>query len=333
MSRTALIILAIFIVIVWVANMVVITIYGRNAELYPMTAWQMFSGRPKTQATIYSFEIVPIEGESPVELPGQLMFYPAKVGGSEARRMLTAIHKSHDYGCPDYRLDNFDKCWENPVHPWVIPQDIAQTWIESVQRHLGLETPPYSISLIQTVYQLNPDLPADEQGERKKIFIFKPASGNFQVGLPEVVASLPANFANQIQLSGYELFEAEVKAGDKVPITFYWKILSAELPGVSSMVQFNHWLDQGMQRRDKYDRHLSKAYLTSLWQQGKVIADKVTVPVDQAMLPGEYYLKVGYNVGGDELPLVINGKITDVTSVIIGPIRITSPTAPEEKNP
>ena len=110
MSTKAIFALLAFLFTTWIINMIVIDNYGRDRELYPMTAWQMFSGRPKTAAIIYTFEIVSVKDAQPVELPGKKMFYPVEDFGQTptTRRVLTAVHKSHDYGCPDYRLKNYN---------------------------------------------------------------------------------------------------------------------------------------------------------------------------------------------------------------------------------
>jgi hypothetical protein len=53
------------------------------------------------------------------------------------------------------------------------------------------------------------------------------------------------------------------------------------------------------------------------------------VPVAAAAPPGEYYLSVGYylTVGASavNLPLVVDGQMTEVSSVTIGPIEVVKP--------
>lgn len=52
-------------------------------------------------------------------------------------------------------------------------------------------------------------------------------------------------------------------------------------------------------------------------------------PVDADAPPGEVYLDVGFYLvvgeAGVNLPLVVDGQMTDVTSVAIGPIVVLNP--------
>jgi hypothetical protein len=60
-----------------------------------------------------------------------------------------------------------------------------------------------------------------------------------------------------------------------------------------------------------------------------VVVDGYAVPVDLDVSPGEYFLDVGYYIKVGEsavnLPLVVDGEMTDVTSVTIGPVEVIAP--------
>ena len=94
-------------------------------------------------------------------------------------------------------------------------------------------------------------------------------------------------------------------------------------------IQFNHLLDRAGNLRGGYDRQPLEYYSTLLWAPGEVVVDGFAVPVDADAPPGEYYLDVGYYITVGEsavnLPLVVNGEMTDTTSVTVGPIYVVAP--------
>ena len=143
---------------------------------------------------------------------------------------------------------------------------------------------------------------------------------------PEPIASpQTANFANQLQFLGYTLPQNQVKAGEALPLTLYWQAPADKAPQADFM-QFNHLLDSAGQPHGGYERRPLEYYSTLLWSPGEVVADGYTIPVAADAPPGQYYLDVGYyiNVGGSavNLPLVIDGKMSDISHVTIGPIEV-----------
>ena len=142
---------------------------------------------------------------------------------------------------------------------------------------------------------------------------------------PQIDTPLTANFANQLQLLGYKLPQNRVKAGESFPITFYWRALTDKSPQ-ADFTQFNHLLDPVGNLRGGYDRRPLEYYSTLLWAPGEVVIDGYAVPVDADAPPGEYYLDVGYYLTVGEsavnLPLVVDGQVTDGSSVSIGPIEV-----------
>ena len=136
---------------------------------------------------------------------------------------------------------------------------------------------------------------------------------------------LQANFAGQLELLGYTLPQAAVKAGASFPITLYWRALPNKSPE-AHFIQFNHFLDAAGSLRGGYDRIPLEYYSTLLWAPGEVVVDGDAVPVDPATSPGEYYLNVGYYLVVGEasinLPLVENDRPAAASSVTIGPIQV-----------
>ncbi len=145
---------------------------------------------------------------------------------------------------------------------------------------------------------------------------------------PEIEVPLMANFANQLLLLGYKLSQQQVKAGESFPVTLYWQALPERAPQ-ADFTQFNHVLDAEGNLRGGYDRRPLEYYSTLLWAPGEVVVDGYAVPVDADALPGEYFLDVGYYLTVGEsavnLPLVVDGQMTDISSVAIGPIEVIAP--------
>jgi hypothetical protein len=150
-----------------------------------------------------------------------------------------------------------------------------------------------------------------------------------QYSVPEQIeAAVPANFANQVYLLGYTLPRKEVRAGEAFPITLYWRAPQHMSPQ-ANFIQFNHLLDGDGNLRGGYDRRPLEYYSTLLWAPGEIVVDGYAVPVDDDAPPGQYYLDVGYYLPVGEsavnLPLVVGGQMTDVSTVTVGPIEIVAP--------
>jgi hypothetical protein len=144
----------------------------------------------------------------------------------------------------------------------------------------------------------------------------------------EIEAALPANFANQVHLLGYTLPRKQVRAGEAFPITLYWQAPPHRSPQ-ANFIQFNHLLDGDGNLRGGYDRRPLEYYSTLLWAPGEIVVDGYAVPVNDNAPPGEYYLDVGFYLPVGEsavnLPLVVGGEMSDVSSVTVGPIEIVAP--------
>jgi 4-amino-4-deoxy-L-arabinose transferase-like glycosyltransferase len=146
--------------------------------------------------------------------------------------------------------------------------------------------------------------------------------------VPAIASPGEANFANQLQFLGYTLPQTQVKAGQSFPLTLYWQAMPDKSPQ-ADFVQFNHLLDSAGTLRGGYDRRPLEYYSTLLWAPGEVVTDGYTVPVAPDAPPGQYYLNVGYYLTVGEsavnLPLVVAGQMSDVTSITIGPIEVVKP--------
>ena len=183
MSRTAIHSVFAILLVAAVANTYAINVHGRDRELYPMTAWQMSSGKPKQVAWQFVFEIVPTPGADPIEIHSKFMFMVnVEFGASNTRRVMTGIMKSAEYGCSGYTLRDYADCKKNPIRPWVIPEDIAETWVRCAMHELKLSQPPHSITPILIEYPLNDRFQEMlDSGKRKTIFTWYPGSGSYTV--------------------------------------------------------------------------------------------------------------------------------------------------------
>ncbi len=141
----------------------------------------------------------------------------------------------------------------------------------------------------------------------------------------EIETPLHANFADQVYLRGYSLPQKQVRPGEAFPITLYWQSPPDKAPQ-ANFIQFNNLLDASGAPRGGYDRLPLEYYSTLLWAPGEVVVDGYAVPVDADAPPGEVYLDVGFYLvvgeAGVNLPLVVDGQMTGVTSVAIGPIEV-----------
>ncbi|MFN8454579.1 MAG: phospholipid carrier-dependent glycosyltransferase [Anaerolineae bacterium] len=139
----------------------------------------------------------------------------------------------------------------------------------------------------------------------------------------EMMYLVGANFADQIELLGYDLPTQRVQAGEGVPLVLYWRGLKQMRQDYTMFVQL---LDADLQRRGGYDRFPRENYNTYLWVPGEVVDDGLAVPVEANAPDGVYTIRVGWyyqqNRQAESLPLVQNGQTLSETSVVIGPLKV-----------
>ncbi|TKJ30718.1 MAG: hypothetical protein CEE40_04290 [Chloroflexi bacterium B3_Chlor] len=121
--------------------------------------------------------------------------------------------------------------------------------------------------------------------------------------LPEMQYSLELMVGDEIRLLGYDLDDAEVRAGEVVWLTLYWQAVGEM--DVSYTV-FTHLLDGRNQIWAQKDSIPGGGSLpTTSWIEGEVIADVYDLVVDAHAPPGDYALELGmYDVAtGQRLPI------------------------------
>jgi hypothetical protein len=116
------------------------------------------------------------------------------------------------------------------------------------------------------------------------------------------------NFANQLELRGYDLDTRSVKQGDTLRVTLYWR---ARTPMGESYRAFVHLIGQDDRSAGGADVIPARgAFPTVYWKPGDMLRDVVQVPVAANAVPGKYALEVGlYPVGkpGERLTVVESG--------------------------
>jgi len=141
---------------------------------------------------------------------------------------------------------------------------------------------------------------------------------------PPVSQPVEANFADQIKLVGYHLGANRAEPGGGLPVTLIWQGLTwpaADYTIFTKLIKRDDLTVHG--GRDRLPR---EGYRTIYWAPGEFVTDPFGVPVDPAAPSGIYDLNVGLyrEVDGQpfSLPLVIEGRPVDDTSVNLGPFKI-----------
>ncbi len=135
-----------------------------------------------------------------------------------------------------------------------------------------------------------------------------------------------ANFANQIELTGYRLPERRIAPGAGVPLLLLWRSLATVQPDA---VTFAVLLAADRQPFGSVDRYAAEYNSPILWAPGEYVVDEFALPVAAAAPPGVYTIHLGQYLPVDDrpqsLPLVQQGQPTETTAVVIGPLKIGGP--------
>jgi hypothetical protein len=187
---------------------------------------------------------------------------------------------------------------------------------------VGLDWPSGDYRLRAEVWQGDEVLASQETGPLVTIVNKNPRL----LEPPPIAYPLKANFADQIQLLGYDLPIRSLSSGQGVPLTLYWQ-------GLRTMGKrytvFTKLLDDQHQLWGSVERLPADNKDTILWLENEVVIDAFELPVVPNTPDGIYWLNVGLYEEIDgaavSLPLVADGKTTDVTSVTFGPVKIGGP--------
>jgi 4-amino-4-deoxy-L-arabinose transferase-like glycosyltransferase len=130
------------------------------------------------------------------------------------------------------------------------------------------------------------------------------------------------NLANKVALIGYEVDKAELRPGEEIHLTLYWRA-GAEM-GTDYTV-FTHLIDeQGNIWGQMDNQPLEGDYPTSFWDIGEVIEDEYILAIHEDAPAGPYRLEVGmYDLATEQrLPVLSDdGEVKD--NRILLPLSIT----------
>ena len=130
--------------------------------------------------------------------------------------------------------------------------------------------------------------------------------------VPPIQHPLEVNLGDQIALLGYALEATELKAGDTLSLTLYWKAL-AEME--TSYTVFIHLLDSENKIWGQRDSLPGNGVLpTTGWLPGEFVMDGYQVPVQPDAPPGQYVIEIGMYQAetGQRLPIINRkGQVVD----------------------
>ncbi len=127
------------------------------------------------------------------------------------------------------------------------------------------------------------------------------------------------NFANQLELRGYDLDTRIVQPGDAVRLTLYWRALAA-MP--ESYRVFAHLVGPNDRSGGGVDVIPARgAFPTVYWKPGDALRDVISIPVAATSAPGKYDIEIGlYPVGKPNNRVPVLGSDDD--RAVLGAIKI-----------
>jgi len=155
----------------------------------------------------------------------------------------------------------------------------------------------YDLDFIRTVAE-QMDVVHEVQGVRVLL-----AEGYRSLPGPEISRSLQVNFADQIELVGYELSNDALDPGSDLSATLYWE---APRPIDQEYTVFVHLRGQsGSVVAQDDSPPLENLYPTNYWAQGETVPDPRVLCIPADVSPGRYRLEVGLYLPQDQQRLSI----------------------------
>jgi hypothetical protein len=144
-------------------------------------------------------------------------------------------------------------------------------------------------------------------------------------GLGQVPNPITDNFANKIELIGYDLDRRSARPGEALRLTLFWQ---ASGPIAKNYSVFAHVRGEGETLWAGQDGWPQQgAAPTSTWRQGEVVRDSYQLALKPNTPHGQYAIEVGlYDASGERL--VVNdagGTPTDSDFVYLSKIRVEAP--------
>jgi hypothetical protein len=101
---------------------------------------------------------------------------------------------------------------------------------------------------------------------------------------------LDANFAGQIQLTGYDWIDEPVSPGQSIPLTLYWKALASLQKDLNLFIHLIDPVTQTQVAGFDGPPHFPTGY----WQAGTTVADQRTLQIPDSLPLGQYDLVIGW---------------------------------------
>jgi len=144
-------------------------------------------------------------------------------------------------------------------------------------------------------------------------------------GAGPVPNPIAENFANQIELIGYDLDRRSGQPGDSLRLTLYWRALGHIAQNYSVFAHVRGRGETLWAGQDGWPQ--AGAAPTSSWQLGTVIQDAHPLTLKPDTPDGQYTLEVGlYDSAGVRLRVYdANGLPTDSDFVYLSKIKVAAP--------
>jgi hypothetical protein len=160
-----------------------------------------------------------------------------------------------------------------------------------------------------------------------------PGSGPSGPSTGDIEHPVQVNLGSQVRFLGYNLPTTELMPGDILQLTLYWKAVG---PIDKRYKVFTHVLDGSGHLVGQRDAEPGGgARITTVWQEGELVADNYGLPILPATPPGEYMIEIGmYGLDdGARLPVFpvgTNGEVGQPAGdrILLQAVRILPAAAP-----
>jgi len=126
-------------------------------------------------------------------------------------------------------------------------------------------------------------------------FVVEKVNRSFDAPSPQTKQD--ANFNNDIALVGYDLSSQEIKAGEPLTVTLYWKATGAMEKPYTVFVQLLGDAPPPVAQRDA--QPLNGGRPTQTWVQGEYLTDPYTLEIKPDVPKGKYKILVGWYDASD----------------------------------
>ena len=139
-----------------------------------------------------------------------------------------------------------------------------------------------------------------------EVYTLKPTPRVFEP--PVMDHTLDVRLDERLALLGYDRPQDEIKRGEDIRLTLYWKALA---PLAANYKVFAHLLDDNGKLWGQHDDFPAYgSYPMTEWQPGEAVPDRIRIELGADIPPGIYHVFVGmYDEStGKRLPLVLDGQ-------------------------